>query len=459
MNRMNEEQELPQGWVTVKLDEVMMPVRGIAFPKEVKAHAPAEGHIACLRTTNVQKNVEWGDLWFIPRQYAKRDDQIIQPLDILISTANSYELVGKVAQVHAMPHQATLGAFISLLRVKTPFDAQFFYYYLSASATQEAIRGFASTTTNISNVSTGKLATLDVVVPPLPEQRRIVAKLEELFSKLDAGVAAVRRTQALLKRYRQSVLHAAVTGELTRAWREQQASIGRDESQLTWKETTIGDVTHNLDNKRKPVSKKIRAEGDGTYPYYGANGQTGWINDFIFDEDLVLVVEDETFVGRIKPFCYKISGKTWVNNHAHVLKAKDTLTTDYLNYSLSYYPFTPLTTGSTGRKKLTKAALTSAPYQLPSLDEQHKIVAEVERCISVIDALELTLNDELKRAERLRQSILHQAFTGRLVPQDATDEPATVLLARLRATPASPAKAKAGRGRKVKESSQTNLSF
>ena len=288
-----------------------------------------------------------------------------------------------------------------------------------------------------------------MVVPPLAEQRRIVAKLEELFSKLDAGVAAVRRTQALLKRYRQSVLHAAVTGELTRAWREVQVSLGRDESQLVWKETTIGDVTHNLDNKRKPVSKKIRAEGDGTYPYYGANGQTGSIDDFIFDEDLVLVVEDETFVGRIKPFCYKISGKTWVNNHAHVLKAKESLTTDYLNYSLSYYPFTPLTTGSTGRKKLTKAALTGAPYQLPSLDEQHNIVAEVERCISVIDALELTLDDELKRAERLRQSILHRAFTGRLVPQDATDEPAAALLARLRETPAAPAKTKVGRGHKA----------
>ena len=81
--------------------------------------------------------------------------------------------------------------------------------------------------------------------------------------------------------------------------------------------------------------------------------------------------------------------------------------------------------------------------------EQAEIVAEVERHLTVLDALSKTLTDELKRAERLRQSILHRAFTGRLVPQDATDEPAAALLARLRETPAAPAKTKAGRGRKA----------
>ncbi|OGX89647.1 hypothetical protein BEN47_19525, partial [Hymenobacter lapidarius] len=82
--------------------------------------------------------------------------------------------------------------------------------------------------------------------------------------------------------------------------------------------------------------------------------------------------------------------------------------------------------------------------------EQAEIVAEVERRLTVLDALSQTLTAELKRAERLRQSLLHRAFTGRLVPQDATDEPAAALLARLQAeTAAAPAKGKAGRGRKV----------
>jgi len=541
---MNEEQELPQGWVTAKLDEIMTPVRGIAFPKEVKAHAPAEGHIACLRTTNVQKNVEWGDLWFIPRQYAKRDDQIIQPLDILISTANSYELVGKVAQVHAIPHQATLGAFISLLRVKAPFDAKFFYHYLSASATQEAIRGFASTTTNISNVSTGKLATLDVVVPPLPEQRRIVAKLEELFSKLDAGVAAVRRTQALLKRYRQSVLHAAVTGELTRAWRETHptahAETGaallqriRAERRAQWEAAQVakrgGQLPLGEGWKSKYVEPEaVDTEGLPELPEGWAwatseqlcssvaSGSTPKPEELFADKGEIpfLKVYNLTKIGhldftnkptfireqihngqlnrsRVNPGDVLINivgpplGKVsivpdqfpeWNINQAIVaFKAVPGYSNKFLLTSLltetimNWLLRTAKTT--TSQVNLSVTVCRQLPLPLPSEAEQAEIVAEVERRLTVLDALSQTLTDELRRAERLRQSILHQAFTGRLVPQDATDEPAAALLARLRETaiqpktrkaketPAAPAKEKKPRGRKPVDATQIDFSF
>lgn len=105
--------------------------------------------------------------------------------------------------------------------------------------------------------------------------------------------------------------------------------------------------------------------------------------------------------------------------------------------------------GGTTVESIEVPLLQNYQIPLPPLAEQAEIVAEVERRLTVLDALSQTLADELRRAERLRQSILHRAFTGRLVPQDATDEPATALLARLRATPAAPAKAKTGRGRKA----------
>ena len=521
---MEEQQELPQGWEITKLDEVMLPVRGIAFPKEVKAHAPAEGHIACLRTTNVQRKVEWGDLWFIPRQYAKREDQIIQPLDILISTANSYELVGKVAQVHAIPHESTLGAFISLLRVKAPFDAKFFYHYLSASSTQEAIRGFASTTTNISNVSTGKLATLDVVVPPLPEQRRIVAKLEELFSKLDAGVAAVRRTQALLKRYRQSVLHAAVTGELTRAWREahpapaetgaallkriraerraqwEAAQVAKRGGQLTlgdgWKSKYVepeavdamglpelpegwiwGSVEQLSNTVQYGSSAKTREDEGGVPVYRMGNIIDGKLDNSNFKylpaaheefPALLLDAGDLLFNRTNSP---ELVGKTAVYRGTPAVasfasylirvKLNASISPDLVAYCLnSIYGknwIKSVVTQQVGQANVNGTKLQAFVIPLPPVGEQAEIVAEVERRLTVLDALSRTLTDELKRAERLRQSILHRAFTGRLVPQDATDEPAAALLARLRETPAALAKTKAGRGRKA--AGQIGLSF
>jgi type I restriction enzyme S subunit len=178
---------------------------------------------------------------------------------------------------------------------------------------------------------------------------------------------------------------------------------------------TIDQIAECLDSKRIPINKKERATRQGQIPYYGANGQVGWIDDYLFDEPLVLIVEDETFTGREIPFSYKITGKSWVNNHAHVLQNTGAVTLDFLNYALNFYPFTPLTTGTTGRKKLTQGALITAPLSLPPIAEQSAIVAEIDRRLSVTEELETTIETNLKRAERLRQTVLKQAFSGGLV--------------------------------------------
>lgn len=102
------------GWQTCRLSDVAKIVRGITFPTDAKRHEPLEGYIACLRTANVQTKVEWGDLWYVPRRYVKNAEQYVRDGDVLISTANSYELVGKVARVNALTREASLGAFISL---------------------------------------------------------------------------------------------------------------------------------------------------------------------------------------------------------------------------------------------------------------------------------------------------------------------------------------------------------
>ena len=217
-----------------------------------------------------------------------------------------------------------------------------------------------------------------------------------------------------------------------------------------WKWCKIGEVAKCLDSQRIPINKTERQKRVGDIPYYGANGQVDTIDDYIFDDELVIVVEDETFTGRQIPFSYKISGKSWVNNHAHVLKNEAYLNLNYLNYSLMYYPFTPLTTGTTGRKKLTQAALINAPYPFAPLPEQQQIVQEIDSRLSVCDKVEETIKESLKKAEALRQSILKKAFEGKLLSEAELEacrkepdwEPAEKLLERIKVEKAS------GKGKK-----------
>ena len=110
-----------------------------------------------------------------------------------------------------------------------------------------------------------------------------------------------------------------------------------------------------LDSKRIPITASERKEGP--YPYYGANGVQDYVADYIFDDELVLLAEDGgNFGSKDKPIAYRVSGKCWVNNHAHVLKPKSGINVDYLCYSLMFYNTNGLVNGAT-RQKLTQATM------------------------------------------------------------------------------------------------------
>jgi|APSaa5957512535_1039671.scaffolds.fasta_scaffold12769_2 restriction endonuclease S subunit len=150
---------------------------------------------------------------------------------------------------------------------------------------------------------------------------------------------------------------------------------------MIWPEVKLCDVVEILDSMRIPVKASDRIEGP--YPYYGANGQQGTINDFIFDEPLILVAEDGGhFFDRSRPIAYRIEGKTWVNNHAHVLRCNSDMDISYLCHQLARYNVEPYLTGST-RAKLTKGALGRILITKPPLDEQRKVAAILDKAHSI----------------------------------------------------------------------------
>lgn len=144
----------------------------------------------------------------------------------------------------------------------------------------------------------------------------------------------------------------------------------------------IGDVCDILDSQRIPITAHERVKG--IYPYYGANGVQDYVNDYIFDDELVLVAEDGGYFGsKTKPIAYRVSGKCWVNNHAHVLKPKLGLDVDYLGYSLMFCDVSKIVSGAT-RLKLTQSALRKIEIPLPLLAEQKRIAAALDTMSSVI---------------------------------------------------------------------------
>ena len=144
----------------------------------------------------------------------------------------------------------------------------------------------------------------------------------------------------------------------------------------------LGDICEILDSKRVPITATERHSGP--YPYYGANGVQDYVADYIFDDDLVLLAEDGgNFGSKDKPIAYRVSGKCWVNNHAHVLKPKEGLDVDYLCYSLMFYDVTGLVNGAT-RQKLTQADMRKMEISLPPLEEQRKIAAVLDKVSDLI---------------------------------------------------------------------------
>ncbi len=161
---------------------------------------------------------------------------------------------------------------------------------------------------------------------------------------------------------------------------------------------TIEECCDILDSRRIPITASERRSGP--YPYYGANGIQDYVAEYIFDDELVLLAEDGgNFGSKTRPIAYRVSGKCWVNNHAHVLKPMANVDVDYLCYSLMFYDTEELVNGAT-RQKLTQAAMRKMLIPQRPITEQKKIVSELSKIQSIISARQQQLQnlDDLVKA-------------------------------------------------------------
>jgi type I restriction enzyme S subunit len=374
--------------------------------------------------------------------------------------------------------------------------------------------------TTVQSIEFSRLKDFQIPVAPLNEQERIVAKIDELFSELDAGVASLKRARALLKKYRQAVLKAAVTGELTRDWRERHKgeiresgaellqrilkarraawetaelkklrAKGRRPADDRWKQkyqepqppdTTglpalpDGWVWATLDALAAVVGgvtkdAKREARGGISVPYLRvANVQRGYldltkIKEIIVDTDTVAslrLMKDDILFNEGGDIDKLGRGWIWQDelpeciHQNHVFRARLHLPGFSAKF-VSWYAnaigqeyFMREGKQTTNLASVSLSKLKVFPVPVAPCEEIAETEAELERQLTVLDAFESLAEQEMRRCSALRQSILKAAFAGRLVPQDPNDEPAGVLLARIRAERAAKPRPTRGRRRR-----------
>jgi type I restriction enzyme S subunit len=177
-----------------------------------------------------------------------------------------------------------------------------------------------------------------------------------------------------------------------------------------WDLISVEDCFDILDNQRKPLNESERNLMRGDIPYYGANGVVDYVNEFLFDDDLILIAEDGGYFDEFqtRPIAYKVKGKAWINNHAHVLKAKNGYYQDYLFYCLEHKNILIWLNGGT-RAKLNKGDLEKLPIQIAPHPEQ-KAIAKV---LSTADAAIHTTEKIIAQKELRNKWLMQQLLTGK----------------------------------------------
>ena len=176
-----------------------------------------------------------------------------------------------------------------------------------------------------------------------------------------------------------------------------------------WKKVCLKDAADFLDHLRKPVSSSDRAKMKGVYPYYGASGIVDYVNDFIYDEPLILLGEDgENILSRNLPLAFLVDGKIWVNNHAHVLRAKEGVNRQYLCAFLESLDYTDLNSG-TAQPKLNQEKCKNIEIYLPELEEQTAIA----EALSNIDSLIFYVQKLIEKKKAIKQGTMQELLTGK----------------------------------------------
>ncbi len=510
--------DLPQYWIWTTIEDILLSLESGGRPKggvkHIKEGIPSIGGEHLL----YDGGFDFSEIKYVPKEfYEKMNKGKIQKDDVLVVKDGA--TTGKTAFVSDSFSfkDAAVNEHVYILRtLKEITEPKYLLFWMQSSYGQKCVKdNFQGTAQG--GINSFFVRNSNFPLPPLPEQGRIVAKIEELFTKLDAGVEALKKIKAQLKRYRQAVLKYAFEGKLTEEWREAHkpelepasvflekinaeglkmnvkqkrklkdeiATAAKGDLAMTnlpelpegWQYLTLNEIVakkkHSImrgpfgSSIKKaffvPVGYKVYEQQNVIYNNFDVGDY--YINESKYNELRNFAVQS----GDILMSCSGTIGalaivpknaKAGIINQALLKITPDNCVVDtYYFMNLFRFKINVITRENTRGSAMLNISsvkdLKKIPVPIPSLVEQHQIVSEIERRLSQADAIEKVVDQSLKQTEQLRHSILKRAFEGQLVAQDPNDEPAEKLLERIKSEKANTEESNKKKGKKLLRSAR-----
>ncbi|MEN9576759.1 MAG: hypothetical protein RL514_4614 [Verrucomicrobiota bacterium] len=326
----------------------------------------------------------------VPRDY------VLRPGDLIVAmTEQADGLLGSAAvipETEVYLHNQRLGR----VRVLTSeIDLSYLFWVFNSSSYRTKVRETAAGT-KVKHTSPEKLLEISVRLPPPPEQRAIA----EALSDVDGLLGGLDRLMAKKRDLKQAAMQQLLTG---------QTRLPGFHGE--WEVSTLQGASDCLDGVRVPLNEAQRAQRRGDYPYCGANGVLDYVDGYVIDDDIILMAEDGGYFDEYehRPIAYRMKGKCWVNNHAHILKAKAGFDQGFLFYSLVHKNILPYLASGT-RAKLNKSEMNKVEVRSPKEESEQTAIAAV---LTDMDEELAALEQRRAKTRALKQGMMQELLTGR----------------------------------------------